>query len=55
MHATDEKYIQILIGRPEAKSPLRRSRCRLENFIRMDLRGTECDVVDYIHLTEDRD
>jgi len=28
LHATDEKYIQILIGRPEAKSPLRRSRCR---------------------------
>jgi hypothetical protein len=54
-HATVEKYIQILIGRSEGKNPLRRSRRRLENFIRMDLRGTECDVVDYIHLTEDRD
>jgi hypothetical protein len=37
-----------LIGKFEGKRPLRRTRCRLENNIRMDLRDIEWKVVDCI-------
>jgi hypothetical protein len=39
----------ILVGKPEGKRPLGRLRCR------MDLRETECEDVDWIHLAQDRD
>jgi hypothetical protein len=32
---------KILVGKPEGKRPLRRTRHRWENNIRMDLRGRE--------------
>jgi hypothetical protein len=44
-----------LIGKSERKRPLGGPRCRLEDNIRMDFRGIELEVVDWIHLTQDRD
>jgi hypothetical protein len=38
-----EEESRILIGKPEGKRPLGRLRCRLENDIKTDLRGTGLD------------
>jgi hypothetical protein len=46
---------KILIGTPEGKRPIRRCRCRLGYNIRLDLREIGRDVVNWIHLAEDRD
>jgi hypothetical protein len=43
---------ETLIAKPEGKSPLGRPRRRQEDNIRMDLKRTWCDVVDWIHLTQ---
>jgi hypothetical protein len=45
----------ILVGKPEGKRPLGRSRGRWEDNIRMNLTEIGWEVVDWIHLTEDRD
>jgi hypothetical protein len=45
----------ILIGKPEEKRPLGRSRHRWEDNIRMDLREIRWEGVDWIHLAQDRD
>jgi hypothetical protein len=45
---------KILVGRPEGKRPLGRSRRRWE-YDRMDLRETGWEGVDWIHLAQDRD
>jgi hypothetical protein len=42
---------KILVGKPEGKRPFRRPWHRLENNIKMDLKGIGCDDVDWIHLT----
>jgi hypothetical protein len=39
-------WLESLKGRP---------RYRWENNIKMDLREIECEVVDWIHLVQDRD
>jgi hypothetical protein len=44
----------ILVGKPEGKRPVRRTRCRWEDNIRMDLREIEWKGVDWIHLAQDR-
>jgi hypothetical protein len=44
-----------LFGKPEGKRPLGRSWRRWEDNIRSDLRETGWEVVDYMHLAEDRD
>jgi hypothetical protein len=41
---------QILIGKPEGKSPLGRLRCGWEGNIRMDIREVGREGVDWIHL-----
>jgi hypothetical protein len=46
---------RILVGRPEGKRPLGRSRHRLEDNIRMNLRETGWGVMDWIYLAQDRD
>jgi len=46
---------KILVGKPEGKRPFRRSRHRWEDNIRMDLKEIGWEVVDCIHLAEDRD
>jgi hypothetical protein len=45
----------ILLGRHEEKRPLGRHRRRWKGNIRMDLRETGWEGVDWIHLTQDRD
>jgi len=41
---------EILIGKPEGKKPFERPRRGWEDNTRMDLRETECEDVDWIHL-----
>jgi hypothetical protein len=48
---TDEKSI----GKSEEKTQLGRHRCRWEDNIRMDLRETGLEGVDWINLDQDRD
>jgi hypothetical protein len=45
----------ILVGKPELKRPLGRPRRRWADNIKMDLRETEWDGMDWIDLTQDRD
>jgi len=44
-----------LLGKPEGKRPLRRSRRRWVDNIRMDLQEVKCGYVDWIGLAQDRD
>jgi hypothetical protein len=46
---------EILVGKPEGKKLLRGPRHRWENSIRMDLRETGWEGVDWIHLAHDMD
>jgi hypothetical protein len=43
-----------LSGKPEGKRQLRRSRCRWEDNIKMDLKERDCGGMDWIHLAQDR-
>jgi hypothetical protein len=45
----------ILVGNPEGKRTLGRSRCIWEDNIKMDLRETGFGVVDCIHVAQVRD
>jgi hypothetical protein len=45
----------ILVANPEGKRPVGRPRCRWEDSIVMDFRETGWEVVDWIHLPQDRD
>jgi hypothetical protein len=45
----------ILVGKPEGKIPLGRPRRRWVNHIKMDLRETGWDGMDWIDLAQDRD
>jgi hypothetical protein len=45
---------KILVGNPEGKGPVGRTRLRWEDNIRMDLRETGWKDVDWTHLVQDR-
>jgi hypothetical protein len=45
----------ILVRRPEGRRPLRRTRRRWEDNIKMELRETGFGDVDWIHWAQDRD
>jgi hypothetical protein len=45
---------RVLIGRPEGKRPLGRPRRRWEDNIKLDLRETGIDGVNWIQLDQDR-
>jgi hypothetical protein len=45
----------ILIGKPEGMRSLGRTRLIWEFNVRMDLKGTGSECVDWIHLAQDRD
>jgi hypothetical protein len=45
----------ILLGKPEGKKPIGRLRRRWEDNIRMDLRETGWERVDWMHPVQDRD
>jgi 3-oxoacyl-ACP reductase-like protein len=46
---------RVLVGKPEGKRPLGRSRRRWEYNIRMDLKEVGCGDLDWIVLAQDRD
>jgi hypothetical protein len=46
---------KILVGEPEGKRPLVRLRRRWEDNIRMDLRESGWEDVDWMHLAQDMD
>jgi hypothetical protein len=46
---------RILVGKPEGKRPLERPRHRWVDNIKMDLRETEWDGVDWIDRAQDRE
>jgi hypothetical protein len=46
---------RILVAKPERKRPLGRSRYRWVNDIKMDLRETEWDGMDWINLAQGSD
>jgi len=45
----------VLVGKSEGKTPLARTRCKLDNNIKMDLLKRNWGVVDWIDLAQDRD
>jgi hypothetical protein len=45
---------RVLVGRPEGKRPLGRSRCRWEDNIKMDLREIGIDRANWIRLAQDK-
>jgi hypothetical protein len=45
----------ILVRKPQGKRPLGIPRHKWEENIRMDLRAVRWEVVDWIHLAQDRD
>jgi hypothetical protein len=46
---------RILVGRPEGRRPLGRSRHRLEDNIKMDLQEVGWGDMDWIGMAQDRD
>ena len=46
---------RVLVGKPEGKRPLARTRRRWEDNIKMDLRDVGCGSLNWIYLTQDRD
>jgi hypothetical protein len=46
---------RVLVGKPEGKRPLGRSRCRWEDNIKVDLQETGCGGKDRIELAQVRD
>jgi hypothetical protein len=46
---------RVLVGNPEGKRPLGRSRLRWENNIKMDLQEVRCEGIDWIDVAQDRD
>jgi len=46
---------RVLVGKPEGKRPLCRSRRRWVDNIRMDLQEVGCGYMDWIGLAQDRD
>jgi hypothetical protein len=45
---------RILVGRPEGKRPVGRSRRMWEDNIKLDLREIRIDVANWIRLAQDR-
>jgi len=46
---------RVLVGKPEGKRPLGRTRRRWEDNIKMDLQEVGCEGMDWIDLSQDRD
>jgi hypothetical protein len=54
MNREKRNAYRILVGKPEEKRPLRRPRCRWVDNIKMDLRETRWNGMDWINLAQDR-
>jgi len=46
---------RVLVGKPEERRPLGRSRRRWEDNIKMNLQEVACGGMDWIELTQDMD
>jgi hypothetical protein len=46
---------RVLVGKPEGKRQLGRSRRRCVDNIKMEIQEVGCGVVDWIELAQDRD
>jgi hypothetical protein len=46
---------RVLVGKPEGKRPLGRSRRRRKDNVRMDFQEVGCGSMDWIGLAQDRD
>jgi hypothetical protein len=55
MHGRVRSVYKTFAGIPEGKRLLRRPRCRSENNIRMDLRELWWEVVEWMHVAQERD
>jgi hypothetical protein len=54
MHGEGRGAYRVLVGRPEGKRPLGRSRHRWEDNIKMDLREIGINGANWIRLAQDR-
>ena len=53
---SEERWVyRVLVGKPEGKRPLGRTRRRCVDNIRMDLQEVGCGYMDWIGLAQDRD
>jgi hypothetical protein len=50
----ERKLYRVLVGKPKGKRPLGRPRRRWEDGMRMDLRETGWESVEWIQLAQDR-
>jgi hypothetical protein len=50
----ERKLYKVLVGKPKRRRPLGRRRCRWEDGIRMDLRETGWEDVEWVQLAQDR-
>jgi hypothetical protein len=55
MYEGKDRRIQGMVEKPEGKKPLRRSRRRWEDNIKIDFQEVRCGCTDWIELAEDRD
>jgi hypothetical protein len=46
---------RVLVGKPEGKNPLGKTRRRWEDNIKMDLQKVGCEGMDWIYLAQDVD
>jgi len=51
----EERFIQVVGGKPQAKRPLGRPRRRWEDSIKVDLQEMGYEGMDWIYLAQDRD
>jgi hypothetical protein len=54
-YGEEDGRIQGLVGKPEVRRPLGRTKRRLEDNIKIDLQEVECGVIDWIELAQDKD
>jgi hypothetical protein len=55
MYGEGRGVYRVLVGKPEGKRPLERSRRRWEDSIKADLQEVGCGGMDWIDLAQDRD